>query len=81
MPASAEEGTAWGAALMAKYRAATMDGGKESWSKFLASHSGKDQRVDPDPKNVQVYETVYARYKRLVVAQTHLDEAVASTKA
>ncbi len=77
MPASAEEGTAWGAALMAKYRRQTLDGTSVEWSTFLASHSDNDEAVQPNPERVEAYAQVYAKYKRLVSVQQQLDQAVA----
>ena len=76
MPASAEEGTAWGAALMAKYRAQSIANSANDWSEFLASHAANDQRIDPKPENVKIYGEVYDRYKRLVSVQQHVNEAI-----
>ena len=78
MPASAEEGTAWGATLMAKYRAQSLADSAKDWNSFLASHAANDQRIEPQPDNVKIYEAVYDRYKGLVSAQQHVDEAISS---
>lgn len=78
MPASAEEGTAWGAALMAKYRDQMIGGSSEDWSSFLTSHAADDQRAEPNAEQVAAYANVYERYKRLVSTQSQVDQAISS---
>ena len=77
LPESAEEGTAWGAALMAKFRSIIVDGQNEDWASFLTSHQGSsDRRFTPNPASVEAYNSVYQRYKRLVSVQAKMDEAI-----
>ena len=65
--ASAEEGTAWGAALMAKFRQQKMNGNAADWSSFLAAQQDSaSQSFQPDPERVSVYARVYEDYVRLL---------------
>ncbi len=74
---SAEEGTAWGAALMAKFRHAKINGGSQAWSNFLVAHAPPNRtRFEPDKEKVAQYETVYQRYKKLVSAHQQIDAAL-----
>ena len=75
---SAEEGTAWGAALMGAYRHSVLqsnsngaDGGEsrqESWSDYLARVDKGEVNVQylPDASRHEAYNEVYERYKQLV---------------
>jgi len=75
--ASAEEGTAWGAALMAKFRHLKIAGESKTWSEFLNDFVNADQlRFEPIAENVAVYESVYQRYKNLVATHSTIDQAV-----
>lgn len=61
---SAEEGTAWGATLMAKFRYQVLNGQPGDWSAFLGQHrSASQNRFEPNEESVRQYETVYNRYK------------------
>jgi sugar (pentulose or hexulose) kinase len=63
----AEEGTAWGAALMAKFRDETLAGRAPTWAEFLAGHqTDSHQRFMPRPASVATLAKVYDRYRRLV---------------
>ena len=74
---SSEEGCAWGAALMAKFRQAKINGELVDWSSFLESHSGSGRRrFEPDPDNIEQYAAVFARYKRLMKVQPDIDHAL-----
>jgi sugar (pentulose or hexulose) kinase len=74
---SAEEGTAWGAALMAKFRHAKMGGLTNDWAEFLEQHARENQtRFEPEASSVAVYEAVYQKYKKLIEIHGTLDEAV-----
>ena len=74
---SAEEGCAWGAALMAKFRYEAIAGQNRQWSEFLAQYKTADQTsYSPDEKQVESYEAGYQRYKKLVAAHQAIDEAV-----
>ena len=69
----AAEGTAWGAALMAKYRDASLAGSASDWQTFLASHaSGTPTRFSPRPASVATYARLYDRYRKLVALQGQL---------
>jgi sugar (pentulose or hexulose) kinase len=70
---AAAEGTAWGATLMAKYRADALAGSIPDWETFLAGHaSGSPQRFTPRPASVAAYGRLYDRYRRLVALQGQL---------
>ena len=88
---SAEEGTAWGAALLAAYRHHVLTGGSESssadkgiisWSDFLSGIDRGDTRSStntqflPDAGRVAVYQDVYERYKKLVETEARIGDAV-----
>ncbi len=69
----AAEGTAWGAALMAKYRDLSLAGSATDWQSFLASHaSGKPTHFAPRPASVATYGRLYDRYRTLVALQDQL---------
>jgi sugar (pentulose or hexulose) kinase len=75
---SAEEGTAWGAALMAAFRQAKLRGSGEDWAAFLAERATADQtRFEPNPADAGQYDAMYQRYKQLMRIQPYLDESVA----
>ena len=79
LPESAEEGTAWGAALMAKFRAQAISGQTGDWSSFLAAHKGTgDQKFQPIADNVANYAKVYNRYKDLMSVHSHVAGVVGS---
>jgi parvulin-like peptidyl-prolyl isomerase len=70
----AAEGSAWGAALLAAYRAAVLAGDRRDWAGFLAAHqSGTPTRFLPRPAAVKTLEEVHARH---VLVKTE-DEAKA----
>ena len=74
---SAEEGTAWGAALMAKFRHEKIGGSRHTWTDYLNRHAAKnDRHFAPHPAAVQSYANVYRRYKQLVAQQEALSQAV-----
>ena len=78
LPESAEEGTAWGAALMAKFRDRSIRGEASDWARFLAEHNhGGGKRFQPIAANVERYNNVYARYKQLMNVQSQLDKVLA----
>ena len=71
---SAEEGTAWGAALMAKFRAGVLQNQHTDWTSFLTSQSGGGhQKFESIAKNAGHYNEVYERYKRLMSIHARLD--------
>lgn len=72
----AAEGTAWGAALMAKYRSLSLAGRAPDWAAFLAGHaSGRPVRFTPRPASVATLADRYARHRRLVTLHAQLAEA------
>jgi sugar (pentulose or hexulose) kinase len=74
---SAEEGTAWGAALLAKFRHRKIEGDAETWSEFLAKQKDAGRkRFAPDSAAAKAYDLVYKRYRRLVEMQGQLDQAL-----
>ena len=73
----AEEGTAWGAALMAKFRDETLAGRAPAWAEFLAGHqTDSHQRFLPRPASVATLARVYDRYRRLVDLHGAVESAV-----
>jgi sugar (pentulose or hexulose) kinase len=74
--AGAAEGSAWGAALMAAYRASVLGGDRRDWATFLtAHHSGTPTRFLPRPSAVKALEEVHARQQKLLAAHVALDAA------
>ena len=73
----AAEGTAWGATLMAKYRAESLAGKASDWATFLAGHaSGTPTRFTPRPAATAAANRMYDRYRRLVALHGQLETAV-----
>jgi sugar (pentulose or hexulose) kinase len=63
----AQEGTARGAALMAKFRDEAIAGSPLDWATFLAGQQvDSPQRFTPRPDSVAAVARVYDRYRRLV---------------
>ena len=77
---SAQEGCAWGGALLAKYRYLCKqdgNGASKSWSEFLTSIAVEGHtRFEPNAPAVREYEGVYKRYQSLMAVQPVLNEAV-----
>jgi len=75
--AGAHEGTAWGAALLAKFRHQHRAGQATAWDDFLAAHAaGAPRQFAPVAETVQAYDRLYARYRRLVALQGQVSQAV-----
>ncbi|MFM8705854.1 MAG: FGGY-family carbohydrate kinase, partial [Planctomycetia bacterium] len=73
----AAEGTAWGAALLAKYRSLAIAGRAPDWAAFLAGHAtGTPRRFTPRPPATAVYHALEKRYRRLVALHGQLGAAV-----
>jgi sugar (pentulose or hexulose) kinase len=73
----AAEGTAWGAALLAKYRGLSIAGRAPDWASFLAAHaSGTPTRFTPRPAATANYRAMEKRYRRLVALHGQLEAAV-----
>lgn len=67
MLSSANEGCAWGAALMAKFRCECEAGIKQTWESFLSDQRVEEKRFfEPDQAQVEDYEAVYQRYLKLL---------------
>ena len=76
---SAEEGTAWGAAVLAAYRQLTLQGDTTDWPSYLKSlASDTKTRFVPHTATADIYDTLYARYQTLLKAQPQLSMAAAS---
>ena len=75
--AAATEGTAWGAALLAKFRAARLGGDESTWETFLAGHAAAaPRRFSPRAHAVAELERGYARHRRLMAVHGPLAAAV-----
>ena len=75
----AEEGTAWGAALLAKFRHEVVEGGKTGWIDFLATQrTGQSIRFKPQQISVTVLASVFERYRRLVAFHSELESVTSS---
>jgi len=73
----ATEGTAWGATLMAKFRAEALAGRTVDWAGFLRRHaSGTPQRFTPRPQAAAAYDRAFDRHRRLVAIHPQLDAAI-----
>ena len=73
----AAEGTAWGAALLAKYRDLRLAGKGGDWQSFLAAHAaGEPRRFEPRPAAAATFDRMFARHKRLVALHGELAAAV-----
>lgn len=76
---SAEDGCAWGAALMARFRYERYKGSNVLWADFLKSVLVKGhRRFLPEKEAVREYEGVYLRYKKLIAVQPMLNEALSN---
>jgi xylulokinase len=77
IPDGAAEGTAYGGALMAKYRQERIAGSTASWPEHLAAHaSGTPQRFTPRPEAVAVLAKSYQRHRRLLDLLPQLEAAL-----
>jgi sugar (pentulose or hexulose) kinase len=73
VPAAAVEGTAYGAALLAKYRDASLTGKAPAWPDFLAAHaSGTPTRFTPHPASVATLARGCDRHRALVALHAQL---------
>ena len=74
---SAEEGCAWGGALLAKFRHECKEDRSVRWSDFLKSIAVEGhRRFEPNPEAVHEYKAVYERYQKLMAVQPALNEAI-----
>jgi len=66
----ADEGCAWGAALMAKYRSIRIEGSDLAWADFLIQQADDNStRFQPDAKRSEQYAAVYQNYLALMAKQ------------
>ncbi len=64
---SAHEGSAWGAALLARFRWLKMQGDSTEWGAFLRQYAVEQpMRFMPQSANVEIYESMFKRYSRLL---------------
>ncbi|MCH2202246.1 MAG: hypothetical protein MK102_09760 [Fuerstiella sp.] len=79
---SAEEGTAWGAAVLAAYRHESLEDNSTDWASYLAGLASDTRvRFTPDSGIADIYDTMYARYRKLLQAQPGLSVAAATGRA
>lgn len=75
--ASGAEGSAWGAALTAKYRAERLGGASEQWDEFLEQHASPPAHEFTPCQNAgRAMEGMLTRYKKLLELQEPLQRAV-----
>ncbi|MEM9351623.1 MAG: FGGY family carbohydrate kinase [Planctomycetota bacterium] len=73
VPDAADEGAAWGAALLAKYLHDSASNTAAPWPEFLESHAAAPlAEFQPDANRSRDYDDVYARYQRLLAARPTL---------
>ena len=73
----AAEGTAYGAALLAKYRRLAIAGRAPDWATFLAGHAqGSPTRFTPRPAATAAYGRMYDRHRRLVALHEPIETAL-----
>lgn len=71
---SAEEGTAWGSAVLAGFRHRVLQQSSQDWTSWLDSlASDSKTSFQPDAAAADVCDTLYARYRRLLKAQPLLN--------
>lgn len=71
---SGEEGSAWGAAILAKYR---HKNDNKTWTEFCEAHLqhlSNGKRYIPEAVSVEEYKHVFERYKKLMKVQPALNE-------
>ncbi len=74
---SADEGTGWGAAVLAKFRHLCMTDSSLSWESFLTTiESGETRRFEPQADQHSRYSEAYHRYQSLLQMQQGLDHAL-----
>lgn len=77
VPEGGNEGSAWGAALLAKYRTECAKGETSAWEVFLEKHdSGKGLQFSPNADAAANCDRAFRRYKRLLEVHPGLDAAV-----
>lgn len=72
---SADEGTAWGAAVLAKYLADQIDGDTRDWETWLQDRRTEPtHRFEPIEESAARLDQVYARYRGLVNLHSQFDD-------
>ena len=72
-----DEGTAWGAALMAKFRSESLAGRATDWKQFLETQkTGTPTRFTPHTESVEILNGVFERYQKLVHMHGQLESVV-----
>ena len=72
-----DEGTAWGAALMAKFRSESLAGRATDWKQFLETQkTGTPTRFTPHNESVAILNGVFKRYQKLVRMHGQLESVV-----
>ena len=72
-----DEGTAWGAALMAKFRSESLAGRATDWKQFLETQkTGTPTRFTPHTESVEILNGVFKRYQKLVRMHGQLESVV-----
>jgi len=76
---SGEEGSAWGAALLGKYRHTCVKGNTVTWESFVRAVGVEERtRFEPNLQAVLQYEKMFERYKKLIALNSALYEAISS---
>ena len=71
LPSAADEGTAYGAALMAKFRLQKMAGDELDWSAFVENRQAAGENpFTPDATLGERYDSHFESYERLVTTMT-----------
>ncbi|VEU40851.1 unnamed protein product [Pseudo-nitzschia multistriata] len=79
---AADEGGAWGAALLAKYyddcgASTVVPPSSDSWLTFLNTIEAKEQQTfHPETEHVAIYRKMLRKYKRLLLLQPQLNEVM-----
>jgi sugar (pentulose or hexulose) kinase len=75
----AEEGCAWGAALLARYRYDRCNGSNVPWTEFLQAISVKRHtHFLPGKEAVLEYQGIFLRYQKLMAVHPMLSEALSN---
>lgn len=81
--AAADEGSSWGAAVLAKFRHVRHSGSSMEWTDFLetvrtTTTTSNNYHYEPIPSNVPIYETMFQRYQRLMALEPEISAAAKS---
>lgn len=74
---SSEEGTAWGAALMACFGTRRVESPNLDWDAFLEQWKAKNStRFEPDSDTAAIYRKAYTRYKALLQIESSVNSTL-----